>query len=327
MNFVNIILKGTRNIINQRQSRNSLLVVVLLLYSASAWAQRKDTTVFIQPVMIDEVVINASENGLDLKEFIERIKTDTTFYKAFRTMHLVTYNAENDIKIYEKKGNAIKASLASETKQIYRDGCRTMNVLEEKITGDFYDRKHEYNYYTAELYASLFFTKGKVCGEDNIVQGRLDRSDKGKGSIEKNKAKLKQLMFNPGSKVSGIPFMGDKSALFEPEIARMYDFRLAAEDKNGVPCYVFEATPKPEYKKDVVYNQFKTWFRVSDYSIVARDYGLSYSTAVYDFDVVIHVDLRQVGHNLLPYYISYRGNWYAFSKGREKVSFTARFDY
>ncbi len=74
-----------------------------LLYSTPLFAQRKDTTVFIQPIMIDEVVINASENGLNLKEFIERIKTDTTFYKAFRTMHLVTYNAENDIRIYEKK--------------------------------------------------------------------------------------------------------------------------------------------------------------------------------------------------------------------------------
>ena len=327
MKFEKNIIKRAGRLVNPAYTKQGLLSVAVLLCSTTLFAQRKDTTVFIQPVLIDEVVINASENGLDLKEFINRIKTDTTFYKAFRTMHLVTYNAENDIKIYEKKGNTVKASLASETKQIYRDGCRTMNVLEERTTGDFYNKKREYNYYTAELYASLFFTKGKVCGEDNIVQGRLDRSEKGKGSIEKNKAKLKQLMFNPGSKVSGIPFMGDKSALFEPEIAKMYDFRLAAEDKNGVACYVFEASPKPEYKGDVVYNQFKTWFRVSDYSIVARDYALSYNTAVYDFDVVIHVDLRQVGNNLLPYYISYRGNWYAFSKGREKVSFSARFDY
>ena len=28
-----------------------------------------------------------------------------------------------------------------------------------------------YNYYTAELYAGLFFTNGKVCGENNIVKG------------------------------------------------------------------------------------------------------------------------------------------------------------
>jgi hypothetical protein len=303
----------------------TVIVILSLFVNTSATSQVLDTTYFA-PILIDEVIIKSSDNGFDIRDFIERIKNDTTFYKAFRSMHLVTYNAENDIKVFEKKSNKIKASLYSETKQIYRNGCRTMNVLEEKITGDFYNRKKEYNYYTAQLYASLFFTKGKVCGENNIVKGRLD-DDGAKGSLEKNKARLKQLMFNPGSKISGIPLMGNKSAIFDPEVAKMYDFRLAVEDKNGIPCYMFDATPKKEYAGDVVYKQFKTWFRQSDYSIVARDYALSYNTVAYDFDVVIHVDLRQVGENLLPSYISYKGNWFAFTKGREKVNFVAKFDY
>lgn len=300
---------------------------LLLLTCAQGKAQVWDTSTYFAPILIDEVIINSSDKGFDVKEFIERIKNDTTFYKAFRTMRLVTYNAENDIKVFEKKGSRIKASLNSETKQIYRDGCRTMNVLDEKVTGDFYNRKKEYNYYTAELYASLFFTKGKICGENNIVKGSLEQPGNSKGSLEKNKAKLKQLMFNPGARISGIPLMGNKSAIFDPEIAKMYDFRLAVEDKNGAACYVFEATPKKEFAGDVVYKQFKTWFRQSDYSIVARDYALAYSTMAYDFDVSIHVDLQQVGHNLLPSFISYRGNWFAFTKGREKVQFTAKFDY
>jgi hypothetical protein len=314
---------------NSKRAVYVLCVTCLLQFfiTGKAGAQIVDTNSFSEPIIIDEVVIHASENGFDIKDFIERIKNDTTFYKAFRSLHLVTYNADNDIKVFEKKSNKVKASLTSETKQIYRNGCRTMNVLEEKTTGDFYKKNGSYNYYTAELYASLFFTKGKVCGEDNIVKGQLEKSTKGKGALEKNKAQLKKLMFDPGSRISGIPFMGNKSAIFDPEIAKMYDFKLLAENKNGVPCYMFEATPKKEYADDVVYNQFKTWFRQSDYSIVARDYALSYSTAVYDFDVIIHVDLVQVGDNLLPSFISYRGNWYAFSKGREKVNFTARFDY
>jgi len=306
--------------------------LILLLFvwgwnSGPAAAQVLDTNSYFAPILIDEVIIKSSDKGFDIKDFIERIKNDTTFYKAFRSMHLVTYNAENDIRIFEKKGNKVKASLTSETKQIARNGCRTMNVLEEKVTGDFYNRKKEYNYYTAELYASLFFTKGKICGEDNIVKGQLEKSVNGKGSLEKNKARLKQLMFNPGSRIQGIPFMGNKSAIFDADIAKMYNFRLAVEDKNGVPCYLFEATPKKEYISDVVYKQFRTWFRQSDYSIVSRDYALSYSTLAYDFDVTIHVDLQQKGDLLLPVYISYKGNWYTFTKGRETVSFTAKFDY
>lgn len=309
-----------------RHFLNVIIAICCIIPVSKVHAQVLDTNTYFAPILIDEVVISASKKGFDIKEFIERIKNDTTFYKAFRTMHMVTYNAENDIKVFEKKSNKVKASLQSETKQIYRDGCRTMNVLEEKVTGDFYNRKKEYNYYTATLYASLFFTKGKVCGENNIVKGQLDKEVSG-NSLEKNKAKLKQLMFNPGSRISGIPFMGNKSAIFDPEVAHMYNFRLAMESKNGVPCYMFEATPKAEFKDDVVYKQFKTWFRESDYSIMARDYALSYNTLAYDFDVVIHVDLQQIGNNLLPTYISYRGNWYAFTKGREKVNFTAKFDY
>lgn len=303
-----------------------IISIALLLFVQKSEGQVLDSTTYFAPITIDEVIVNSSRNGFDINGFIERIKNDTTFYKAFRSMHLATYNADNNIQVYEKKGSKIKASLKSETKQIYRDGCRTMNVLEENTTGDFYDKKGNYNYYTAELYASLFFTKGKVCHEDNIVKGKLEADD-AKGTLEKNKAKLKQLMFNPGSKISGIPFMGNKPAIFEPEIAKMYDFKLSAGEKNGVDCYIFEATPKKEFVGETVYKQFKTWFRSSDFAIISRDYALSYNTFAYDFDVVIHVDLAEKNKVLLPQYISYRGNWFAFTKGREKVTFTAKFDY
>jgi hypothetical protein len=297
-----------------------------MLFMEKAYGQVLDTTTYFAPIAIDEIIIKSPKEGFNIGEFIDKIRNDTTFYKAFRSMHLVTYNADNNIQVYEKKSNQVKASLVSETKQIYRAGCRTMNTLDEKVTGDFYDKKRRYNYYTAELYASLFFTNGKVCGENNIVKGKLEEENGG-SSMEKNKAKLKQLMFNPGSKISGIPLMGNKSAIFDPEIAKMYDFKLSVDTKNGVECYVFEATPKPGFINDVVYRQFKTWFRESDYSIISRDYALNYNTLAYDFDVKIHVDLEQHGNMLLPSYISYRGNWFAFTKGREKVNFTAKFDY
>lgn len=298
-----------------------------LLSKKDAHAQSYDSSIFSQPIMMDEVVIRASKTGFDIKDFINIIKNDTTFYKAFRTLHLVTYNADNDIQVYGKKGQKVKASLVSETKQIYRDGCRTMNVLDEKTTGDFYKKNGEYTYYTAELYANLFFTKGKVCGEDNIVKGHLEKEGKGKGRLEKSKIQLKYLIFNPGSPVQGVPFIGSKVAIFEPEIAKMYDFKLVAEDKNGVSCYLFEAKAKPEYKKEVVINIFKTWLRKSDYAIVSRDYSLSYKAGIYDFDVFMHVDLKKVGNRLLPSFLSYNGNWFVLTKGRERVKFSAQFDY
>ena len=200
-----------------------------------------------------------------------------------------------------------------------------MDVLEEKTTGDFYNKKKEYNYYTAELYASLFFTEGKVCGENNTVAG-YDKQ-KGKGQLEKHKYQLKQLIFNPGSKVSGVPFAGNKVAIFEPEVAKMYDFKLMLVEYDGEDCYLFSAKPKPQYKSDVIYNELTTWFRKSDYSIVARDYSLSYRTLLYDFDVDIKVRLKNVNGQLLPYKMNYVGNWHVATKDRERASFNTIINY
>lgn len=59
-----------------------------------------------------------------------------------------------------------------------------MKTLQEQVTGDIYDENREFNYYTAKMYASLFFTKDSVCGEDNIVTGR-EFSTAGKSGLEK----------------------------------------------------------------------------------------------------------------------------------------------
>jgi hypothetical protein len=273
---------------------------------------------------MDDVVVKATRKGWDVNAFIRRVKNDTTFYKAFRSMRLVPYTATNDIRVYDKKGK-VSASLYSHTKQVRSGNCRTTQVLDEKVTGDFYKRNKDYRYYTAELYAYLFFTKGKMCGEDDRVKGMLD--ERGKGQIEKSKYQLKQLMFNPGAKIQGVPFMGDKAAIFEPSVAKMYDFKLLSEEYNGEECYVFKAIPKKGYADDVVYDELTTWFRKSDYAIVARDYSLSFSAAIYDFNVRMKVRTTQAHGKLLPSHIEYDGNWHVFTKNRERVKFVTSINY
>src|SRR5690606_17105350 len=113
-----------------------------------------------------------------------------------------------------------------------------------------------------------------VCGEDDIVAGAMEVRDK--GQLEKSKYQLKQLIFNPGSKVAGVPFMGDKAAIFDPDVAKLYDFQLLSQEYAGEECFVFKAVPKKGNEEDVVYKELYTWFRKSDYAILARDYTLSY---------------------------------------------------
>src|SRR5699024_8939083 len=142
---------------------------------------------------------------------------DTSFYKAFKTLRILSYKAQNKILIFNEQGKQ-KASLESITRQHRHHGCRTTEVLKEKTTGNFYDKDSLYNYYTAKLYANVFFTKGKVCGENNIV-GSSYQPEKANNALDRHKNQLKQLIFNPGKPIHDIPLISNKVAIFSNDIA------------------------------------------------------------------------------------------------------------
>jgi hypothetical protein len=273
--------------------------------------------------VMSEVVIRS---GLDVAGFLQRVKDDTTFYKAFRTLHILGFTSLNDIKMMDKSGK-VQASLFSRTRQNRSGGCRTMDVLEQKTTGDMY-KHNELNYYTAELYAGLFFTNGKVCGENNIVAG-IERNVKNKSGLEKHKEQLKMLFFNPGKKIPGIPFIGDKVDIFDPSISKYYDFSIDMDEMNGQQCYVFKILPKADTDRDkIVFDNITTWFNSKTMEIVARNYDLSYDTPAYDFDVHMEVKMTKFQGLLVPELLVYNGNWKVAFKKRERGIFTATiFDF
>ena len=278
-------------------------------------------------VTLSEVVVR---NNLDISKFLLRIKNDTTFYKAFRTLRILGFTSLNDIRMMDKEKN-VKASLQSKTIQHVKDGCRTMETREESTTGNMYDEDKNFNYYTAQLYASLFFTKGEVCGENNIVKG-TEHSTKSKSGIEKHKEQLKMLFFDPGKKIPGIPFIGNKINIFEPDVAKNYDFTVDMNDYNGQDCYVFTVKAKADLSNDekdnIVIDNITTWFNSKTMEIVGRNYDISYDAGVYDFDVHMEVQMTHFGSYLVPKTLYYNGTWDMVLKKRERGVFTATlFDF
>jgi hypothetical protein len=309
--------------------RKSLPLVFLLHAVVVLNAQPEDsldTERLAKMMNLSEVIIRSNMN---VARFIEQVKNDTTFYKAFRNLHLLGFTAWNDIRIRDKKGK-IKASLRSKTLQERANGCRTMQVLDETTSGDFYEDDGSYNYYTAELYAGLFFTRGKVCGESNIVKG-IDFRPRSKSGVAKHKEQLKMLFFNPGKRIPGIPFIGDKIDIFDPDRAELYDFTIDYGDYEGQSCYVFSIKSKKDLggKKDrIVIDSMVTWFNVRTMEVMARNYDMSYSAGVYDFDVRMEVEMTKFGDYLVPKLLRYIGNWDVAFKKRERGLFTATlFDF
>jgi hypothetical protein len=299
-------------------------LVCLFLFSSFALLAQPDSSVNIgkKTVTLKEIVIR---NGLNVGGFIERVKTDTTFYKAFKNLKILGYTALNDIRMHDKQGKEI-ASLQSKTAQLVHNGCRTTQKLEEKATGDIYDENKNWNYYTGELYAGLLFAKGTVCGENNIVKG-YELSIKDKTGMDKHKEQLKMLFFNPGKKIPGIPFIGDKIAIFDDDVSPLYDFIIDMADYQGQLCYVFTIKARADLsssqKNDIVINEMVTWFNSKSLEIVARNYDISYDAAVYDFNVQMEVQMEKFQNLLVPKLIRYNGNWHAIFKKRERGVFTA----
>ncbi len=303
------------------------LLSILLLLPCFAIAQ--DTTIVEKKrtVTLPEVFIR---NNFDYKKLIQQIQDDTTFYKAFRNLRILGYTSFNDIKMLDKKGS-IKASLNSKTKQVRENGCRTTEVIEETTTGDFYTVNHKYNYTTAEMYASLFFAKGKVCGEDNIVKGKQASTENKKG-MEKHKEQLKMLFFNPGKKISGIPFIGNKLDLYDEQAQKYYDYKIDIVEHSGKSCYIFSITPKKDlgWLKDnnIVVDEMTTWFDYTTLEVVGRNYSLSYKAGVYDFNVSMEVEMQKYNDLIVPKTLRYKGDWSVIFKKRETAVFTATlFDF
>ena len=314
----------------KRSSYSAIIICIVgLLISSLPVIGQQDTTIKVDKkvVTLREVVVRSN---LNVPAFIDRVKNDTTFLKAFRNLKILGYTALNDIRMLDKN-NQEKASLQSRTVQIVHNGCRSMQTFDQRTTGDMLDRDGNYNYYTLQMYAGLFWVKDTVCGETNIV-GDEDFSLKNKSGLEKHKAQLKMLIFNPGRRIPGIPFMGDKTAMFEDNLADYYDFIIDMDQLNGDWCYVFTVKAKDDLtagqRDKIVINNMTSWFNQETMDIVKRQYDLSYDAGVYDFNVQIEAELKKFGEYLVPTTLRYTGEWDVVFKKRERAIFTATlFDF
>ncbi len=139
------------------------------------------------------------------------------------------------------------------------------------------------------------------------------------------------LFFNPGKKIPGIPFIGDKIDIFDPERAAYYDFLIDYGDYEGQSCYVFSIKAKKELggKTDkIVIDSMVTWFNTRTMEVMARNYDMSYNAGVYDFDIHMEVEMTKFGDYLVPKLLRYIGNWDVAFKKRERGLFTATlFDF
>ncbi|MFZ9662020.1 MAG: hypothetical protein ACO29O_09095, partial [Chitinophagaceae bacterium] len=117
-----------------------LSIFFILLFSLQlSRAQQKDT-IDGRIITLAEVVVNSKTN---IRGFMDRVMSDTSFYKAFRNLRILEFSALNDIRMMDKQGKAIASSF-SKTKQLVSKSCRHTEKISENVSGKFYDKKGEY---------------------------------------------------------------------------------------------------------------------------------------------------------------------------------------
>lgn len=274
-------------------------------------------------VYLDSLTVTATREGFQVNDFVEMVQEDESFYEAFKNIRVLSYEAINEMKMFDKKGNQ-KADYFSRTHQKSDGNCRTMDIIEERHSGNFFkkNKKRKYKYYTAKMFDRLFFTSGKVCESD---QANGTSSPKG---MEKHVAELKKLIFKPGQKAN-VPVIGKKTAIFSEEMIKYYDFFIESQLFNGsIKSYSFSVKVKPEYirKKDkTVIKYLKTYFDKENFQVLGREYQLAYSAALFEFDITMQIKLLKKGNEYYPERIKYDGFWDIPARKPEISKFSSAF--
>jgi hypothetical protein len=270
-------------------------------------------------VTIDSA-ITIQSTRLTAESFINEVINDTSFYKAFRNMKKYSFTAENSIYTYNKQ-NKVEGKIY---RRIFHNnsGPYKMEILEKKDQGRIYKKNGKYSLYTVEMFDYIFMN---AYNSDFTPTESL--GNKGE-SNESYKDKLKTLIFSPGRPVKGIPFIGNKTQIFTPNMRQYYDYTFyRGTYLDSIPVYRFKVSMKPglsNWTKDgIMIKELVTIFDMRNFQILGRSVDMKYGNMAFDFDVQMNIELGYFGENqtLLPTKITYQGNWDIPFKKEERASF------
>lgn len=275
------------------------------------------------PIELDPVVVEAVKKGFSVNDFVELVKTDTSFYEAFKMLKKAPYEVQAKVIVYNKEDKG-KAELIRTAHHYTANGKRWMQVITEKTNGKFYTRNKKHRYYTSELLDYIFFPKDTQ--EIAAVLGKSGDESKN----EKYQDKLKTLIFQPGAEVGGVPIVGKRMAVFDKEMTPYYNYKIAsATYKDTINCYVFSCEAKKDlgfFDKDKpVIKELVSYFDKKTFNVVSRKYVLIYSSPVFDFDVTMDVQLMYRNNVLVPEIITYKGKWDVPLHSEENIFFRLNF--
>jgi hypothetical protein len=297
--------------------RKILSLILILFAGLRSYAQKIDrfNPDTIKSITIDSNLIVIKAHRLTAQDFIDAMLRDTSFYQAFRNMKRYSFNAENRIYTYDKR-NKVDGKIYRKIHHSNNNDGHKMDYLAKRDSGALYKKNGKYELYTVEMFDYIFM---------NAYNSDFVKMDApvGSGKNEGYKAKLKTLIFTPGRKVSGIPFISGKTEIFSPDLRQYYTYQFARGTYlDSIPVYRFRIIPKPSTSDDdVMIKEVTTIFDTRDFKILGRYIDLKFKNFLVDFNVQMNIECNTFDGELLPVKITYQGNWNIPFHKEERASF------
>jgi hypothetical protein len=260
----------------------------------------------VKTVILEGVNITSVADDFDTESFIEMVKSDSTFYLAFKALNYYPATFQSWLKVF-KKGESEKGHVIRSAQRFRSDELMWVDIMQEEIKGKIKKKNGDYKYLTAESWDEVFFPTEKRPVNMSIAKD-FDKNRK-LSSAEKHRMEVKQMMFNPGLAVDGIPLIGRKMGIFEKDMHQYYTYSVySAYYKDSIECLVFEAEVLPEYRKGkTVIKSLTTYFKEDSFEVMQREVTLRYFSLPIDFDIYIKVENQHEKGVLLPEKIYYKG--------------------
>ncbi|MDQ3052018.1 MAG: hypothetical protein M3Q95_14140 [Bacteroidota bacterium] len=295
--------------------RSAFFILILAFPAQFSQAQ------VVKSVVLDSVMIQAVKKGFDVSDFIDMVRSDTSFLEGFRSLHNNRHTSLGEMTIYGKK-KKVHAVRYQDAIQEIKNERRWMVMNSERVEGKFYKRNEEPGTYTAELFDELFFYDDTLSLLNSSMTLSKEEGTESIGNINK----LKTLVFNPGAEIDGVPIVGKRLAIFDDDMVRYYDYSITSRPyQDTVSCYVFSCIAKPGSGDYPVLKSLNTWFDKKTFNIVYRDYHYQYRGLLFEFDVSMKVTMSYDRNVLYPSKINYSGYWDIPMKKQETVDFELNF--
>ena len=261
--------------------------------------------------MLDSVMVSAVSSGFSVEDFVDMVKSDTSFYQGFKNLRYYAHQYSSELEIYDVKNNSIGFLFRQGNYEVNNNKL-VVKVDSSYNDGKIYNRRGKYRHYTPEFFDYIFFPEETV---EVSKYSSKDKSTDGESANERNERDAKVIIFNPGSvEVEKSGSKKEKLAVFDESMQKYYDYIISKKTyKDTLECYAFLCRMKSDLTEDdldeVLIRELVSYFDRNTFNVVYRKYVMQYDYWLIELNVTVDVEMGYAKDKLIPTYINYSGFW------------------